>query len=198
MKRYFLILFLALASFASNAQMHVGVTGGATFSATAMGSSLKIGWYTGAFVFYNFNDNLYMNAGAQYARYHTAGNGTDNGYKYKFTELNQFIEVPIHVGYDFNIINWLDAFVEAGPTVSVGLYGVQSRTYYTSTLDFYVWGDNPIARRVDPLIGLKAGFKVLKHGEIFGGFDYGILNNCINGHANTHSKIIRMGLSIWL
>ncbi len=96
-----------------------------------------------------------------------------------------FLDIPIHVGYSYNIIDKLSVFAEFGPYVGVGLFGNIKATdgglgdwdeeievEKTPIFD----EDYSTMKRMQFGLGIKVGLVALGHYKLSFGWDWNLLN----------------------
>lgn len=91
-----------------------------------------------------------------------------------------FLNIPVHIGYRFALGNNVNAFVNAGPYVGIGLFGKQKTkvnaldgaTSETTTAD-NVFSDD-MCKRFDWGLGASVGVELARHYQLSVGYDWGL------------------------
>ncbi len=149
--------------FAMGVRADVGI-GTLTGGGCGVGFSYGIGWIAE----YNFASNLYLQSGV----------GLQNlAHTEDFIEgtLNAFYaQVPIHVGYRFPVGDTTSLFVQAGPTLGVGIFG--SKIRYTYPMEDFLFDYNyfDYARRFDLGVGARVGVEINSF-QISAATNFGVL-----------------------
>ncbi len=108
-----------------------------------------------------------------------------------------YMEIPVRVGYRFNLTKRLNLLVTAGPYVSLGIVGKQRVTFTSDQLteitpemlnsiaglieDYYLYDNvDPFKNthtgtRIDLGLGAKVGLEIDNHFQILGGYDHGLI-----------------------
>jgi hypothetical protein len=152
MKKFFAVAILALATLSINAQdfkkFRFGPTAGLTVSkVTGGGAKFGIGFQAGVRGEYNFSDNFYLGSAFMLAQ---------KGMK---DQAAGYLEIPINVGYRYNVSDSFAMFGEVGPYLGVGIYGKN--------------GYFDVAKRFDMGVGVAIGAEISKF-QIRAGYEYGI------------------------
>lgn len=122
----------------------------------------KIGFHAGAKAEIGLpqvTNGLYLDAGALLSL-----KGAKNG-DVKFHAY--YLEVPVHLGYKYELNDDFALFGNAGPYIGIGLFG--------KTGDIKTFSD-ALLKRFDFGLGLKAGFELKKKYQVAVGYDFGLLN----------------------
>jgi hypothetical protein len=130
-------------------------------------------------------DGLYMNlgliirsSGLKSSGYYFSDDEYSANWKYRFYDLN----IPIHIGYKFNVANKIRLFVNAGPYVSIGLFGKvkENAILADGSSNEYTVSDNiyndELAKRIEYGVGFRIGTEVNNHIQASIGYDFGMKN----------------------
>ncbi|MDL2315138.1 PorT family protein, partial [Bacteroidales bacterium OttesenSCG-928-C19] len=153
---------------------------------------MKFGFQVGATVEYGFTDNLFLGSGLEFTtkgiRYKRdltfpSMVGTDNKATLKTTQTPMYLQLPIHIGYKFNITDKINIILETGPYIAFGLGGkVKQSLDGTDRYDFDIdftdfFGDEESGRAkrfdfgISNAIGTELGNVVIKIG-----YEWGLMN----------------------
>lgn len=97
------------------------------------------------------------------------------------TSSPYFLNIPVHIGYRFALGSNVNAFVNAGPYIGIGLFGKQktkvqpldgTATTTTTTAD-NVFSDN-MCKRFDWGLGASVGVELARHYQLSVGYDWGL------------------------
>lgn len=180
------MVVMALVAISTSAQVEQGfrmgirVNGGLSNVTGVEGDKMAFGYGLGWIAEYNFNPGLFLQSGIgleNIAHKEDAIDGTLNAY---------FAQLPIHIGYRFNIGDASSFFVQAGPTLGIGLWG--------STVEWYGGGETnyfDVAKRFDLGLGGRVGVEFSKF-QISAGANYGVLEAFDGGG---HNLSINLGLA---
>ena len=134
MKKVIIVLCMALFSVAVNAQdVRVGVTAGMNYS-SPKDCEAKLGFNAGVKGELSLDNDVFISASLLLNQKGWKSKG------YFFSETNEarvwhvrpyFLELPIHIGYKFNLGEKTKLFVSGGPFLSYGLFG---DSHYTSEI----------------------------------------------------------------
>lgn len=170
-----------------------GVTGGMNVSnITDSSGDARIGFHIGVRGEYNFTNNVYGNVGLLFSQKGTKKD-YDDGSSVSFNP--GYLELPIHVGYRYDLGNNVSIFGETGPYLAVGVCG---KSKYKETLgdasvtvksDFF--GDNG-AQRFDGGWGLRVGFEASSF-QMHLGYDYGFAK--LFDAGSNHNSNFTVGVS---
>lgn len=170
----FALLAVTLTGVQAQSNLRWGVTGGLNVSHFSPdGFENKAGFHLGAKAELGFPDaldGLYMDFGLA----HLEGLKVDGDEgEVKFTPY--YLEIPVHVGYKFPVSSKCTLFANAGPYLSIGMFGkskveVKDETEKT---DFF---GNDGADRFDFGLGLKAGVELNQKYQISLGYDWGLID----------------------
>ncbi|MCR5325313.1 MAG: PorT family protein [Bacteroidales bacterium] len=112
-------------------------------------------------------DGLYALAGGRLA-YRTCGT------QYTGRMSNLYLEVPLNLGYTFDLSDNFGLFAEAGPYMGLIL----------AKLNYEYDHNNCGFRPIDIGIGLNLGVEMMKSIRLSLGFDYGFISPCGSDHAH--------------
>ncbi len=120
-------------------------------------------------------ENLYANAGLMLS---LEGAVLPEAGGYKMGINPYFLNIPIHVGYKYDVLDWLGVFGEAGPYLGVGLFGNMYSKYDGEKETEPVFGgDYAMLSRFQFGIGFKIGVIALEHYKLSFGWDWNFLNS---------------------
>lgn len=183
MKKLLMLIVVGMIALTSSAQVEAGFRGGiqANFGMTNVlgeGDDASFGYGVGVVVEYNINPNLFLQSGLAYQSIaHTEGliEGTLRG---------NFLQLPIHIGYRFNLGTTSSIFIQAGPTFGVGLFG--------STIEWNNGGSDEyfdLMKRFDLGVGGRLGVEFSKI-QISVGVNYGVLEAAsVDGYHNFSASL---------
>lgn len=183
MKKVFFFIVMALMGITASAQVEQGFRNGVQINGglsnvTGEGDKATFGWGLGWVAEYNFDTKLYLQSGLgiqNIAHKEDAIDGTLNAY---------FLQLPVHVGYRFNLGDSSALFVQVGPTLGVGIFGTK--------IEWYGGGDSnyfDLAKRFDLGVGGRVGVEFSKI-QISVGANYGVLDAFDNrGYHNLSATI---------
>jgi len=182
MKKYILLAVIAIMAVAASAQVEQGFRHGVRVNlgvsnVVADGDKMAFGYGLGWVAEYNFSNNLFLQSGIGFeniAHKRELMKGTLNAF---------YAQLPIHVGYRFGMGNSYSLFVQAGPTLGVGLVGSD-----------IVWSDGTSnyfdkAKRFDLGVGARVGVEFSKF-QVSAGANYGVLES-----YDGHNLSINIGLA---
>lgn len=186
MKKFFLMAVMAIMAITASAQVEKGfrmgvrVNGGVS-NVTGEGDKMTFGYGLGWIAEYNFSSHLFLQSGIgleNIAHKEEAVDGTLNAY---------YAQLPIHIGYRCGLGDTSSLFVQAGPTLGVGLFGsdIKWDRYSTNYFD--------IAKRFDLGVGGRVGVEFSKF-QISVGANYGVLDT-FDGVSGYHNLSINLGLA---
>lgn len=182
MKKLF-SLFIGLTCILSvNAQdFRIGVTGGMNLNSITNNEN-KIGYNVGVKGEYFFKDDkgLYLDMGIMLTNknwetpYYFYTN--ENNAARKWSANPHYLNIPIHIGYMLPASKKIVVFVNAGPYLSVGLFGKYSMTSNdkNTTVADNIFKD--ILKRFDYGVGGRIGIEYAKHVQLSVGYDWGLKN----------------------
>lgn len=131
----------------------------------------SIGYGAGWVAEYNVNSKLYLQSGIGIQNIsHKNENidGTLNAY---------FIQLPIHVGYRFELGDTKSVFIQAGPTLGYGISG--TKLFFYEDNESYDYFDSELFKRFDLGVGGRVGM-AFNNIQVSLGANYGVLKS-LNG-----------------
>lgn len=187
MKKLIIMMVMVVMAITASAQvdegfrMGVRVNGGLS-NVIGDGDDMTFGYGFGWVAEYNFNSNLFFQSGLgleNIAHKEKAIDGTLNAF---------YLQLPVHIGYRFGLGGKSSMFIQAGPTVGVGLFGSKIEWYssYSETNYF------DLAKRFDLGVGGRVGVEVSKF-QISVGANYGVLEVFDGG--DYHNFNVNLGLA---
>lgn len=181
-------LFLAIAAcfaIGASAQSNIQWEGVAGFNLSNYGGlGSKPGAHFGAkaeFGLPSIADGVYLNAGALFSL---------EGYKMDFMGIASakanaaFLDIPIHMGYRYNINNDFSIFGEVGPYFSFGMFG-KTKTEELDSDGFGDWSMTEYSyntfgkdglKRFDVGAGLRFGVELKQKYNLAIGYDWGFID----------------------
>ncbi len=183
----FLFVFI-LGSFSqkSDFTFRFGAKGGLAYSDLSSSGGYNYsqyrGYLLGAFTEVSKSDlkNVFLRGGVNFSK---------RGVKYQNEETtNQYVEIPVQIGYKYPAFSFLNVYALAGPSVHFRTYG---NGYLKGFGDSYRTTQKVIA-------GAEAnvGLELFKHIQIEGGYQYGITPDYkASGYsAHNNSFVVTVGL----
>ena len=127
----------------------------------------------------------FVNAGVQY---------TDKGFKYDYgtgtvTTNACYVEIPIHVGYRYNILDNFGVYADFGPYFAVGTNGKMRNkldNYNSETISNTFRKKNTGIQRFDAGLGFRLGAEYDNHYSLTFGFDWGLSDMYTNDYHNKY------------
>ncbi|MCM1452307.1 MAG: porin family protein [Clostridium sp.] len=186
MKKILMLVVLAIAAITANAQVEAGFRQGVRVNLGASniageGDKMTFGYGLGWVAEYNFSPKFYVQSGLgleNIAHKEDGISGTINGY---------YLQLPIHAGYRFELGETNSLFVQAGPTLGVGLFG--SDIEYTGGKIGYF----DFAKRFDLGLGGRIGVEFSKF-QVSVGANYGVLEAAKHGDGY-HTLTVNAGVA---
>ena len=186
------LLFLAIAlaisvSAFSQTQFKFGVTGGMNLSKettkfVSLGS--KVGWNAGFIGEVTFASNIYGNVSALYSNKgfkEIEGDGTAN---------TNYIEIPIHLGYKYNVSDKFSVLGEGGPYA-----GFLISAKYKE--DGHEYKGTEDSKKLDVGIGLRAGVEINRRFRLMVGYDWGLANTIDDEEQKTYNRNFSVGMVVF-
>lgn len=186
MKKIFILAVMAIISITASAEVAQGFRMGVRANigisnVVHKGNSMNLGYGAGWVAEYNFNSKLFLQSGIGLQSIsHKQDNirgGALNAY---------YAQLPIHVGYRFNIGEVNKLFVQAGPTLGVGIFGSTIK-WDNGTKDNYF----DLANRFDLGVGCRVGMEFTKL-IVSVGADYGVIKN--TGEIEGNNLSVNLGV----
>lgn len=186
MKKLFIIAVMALMALTASAQVEQGfrmgirVNGGIS-NVTGEGDKNTFGYGLGWIAEYNFTQNLFLQSGIgleNIAHKEEAIDGTLNAY---------YLQLPIHVGYRFNVGDASSVFFQVGPAVGYGIFGSKIEWTGGGETDYF-----DLAKRFDLGVGGRIGMEFSKFQVGIGAY-YGVLE-AFDG-VGGHNLSVNLGLA---
>lgn len=184
MKKLFLILCVALVSVSTFAQSNLSWEGqvGMNVAKLTSGYDSKIGYHIGArakMELPTLATGLYANAGAFLT---LKGASFDMGELGNGKTNMNYLEIPVHVGYQYAINDDFSIFGEFGPYFAIGLFGKTKGEVMDfndlgeqiSNSDSYNTFDE--FKRFDFGLGLRFGIELKQKYTLSIGYDFGFIN----------------------
>lgn len=172
------------ASAQSAGQARLGITAGMNVSnITKQQTDSRIGFNVGLRGEYNFTDNVYGNLGLIFSQKGSRTKESAGALGFEasgtFTQNPGYIELPLHIGYRFNMGNGVSIFGETGPYFAFGICGKEKFAVDSNVgikkdadTDFFK-EDGSNANVFDFGWGLRAGVEVSQF-QISLGYEHGI------------------------
>jgi len=185
MKKFLLMVVMAVMAITASAQVEQGFRMGIRVNAglsnvLGEGDEMAFGYGLGWVAEYNFNSNLFLQSGIgleNIAHKEEAIDGTLNAF---------YGQLPIHIGYRFGLGDTSFLFVQAGPTLGVGLFGSKIEMYGGGEIKYF-----DVAKRFDLGVGGRVGVEFSKF-QISTGANYGVLQAFNGGY---HNLSVNVGLA---
>lgn len=182
MKKFLILAVLAVLSTTAYAQVENGFRMGVRVNAGVSnvvyeGDKSSFGYGLGWLAEYNFNSNLFVQSGIgveNIAHKENAINGTLNAV---------YGQLPVHVGYRYYIAESTALFVQAGPTLGVGLFGSTIKWNNGVSSNYF-----DAIKRFDLGVGGRLGVELSKF-QISAGVNYGVLNAIDDGGHNLSANL---------
>lgn len=226
-----LIIFIGTLSAQTEKPIRFGVVGGVNFSNVKFDLGTRTGFHAGVKVEYGLPHNFYLESGLLF---------TQKGYDYKSTYYEPFIyepegkepqtllvqykekvktyknmlELPIHVGYRFNVHSDVKLFASVGGYLGYGLSG-KVKGSYESNHQFpqgeVVISDFPenekggakyniydVEKRFDWGLGAKVGVELFNKLQVSASYDWGINKlNSGGSEGNNRNLMVSCAFMFW-
>lgn len=177
-----LMLALGITAQAQNNVQWEGVAGMNVSNVDASGASSRIGFHLGAratFGLPSLTNSFYGNAAALLSL---------KGFKSGVTFNPFYLEVPVHLGYNYQASEALSLFADAGPYIGIGLFG---------KVDGHdVFSDEVGGKRFDVGLGVRAGVKVNNAVTVSAGYDFGLVDVADGADAKNRNFMLSVGYII--
>lgn len=169
MKKLFLLMLVLTGFLTVKAEVEPGFRNGVKINlgasnVCAEGDKATFSYGVGWMAEYSIDPQLYLHSGVtiqNIAHKEDYIDGTLNAF---------YAQIPLNVGYRFPLGATTEMFVQAGPTVCVGIAGSK---IHAGRYSFNYFGDGT-ARRFDIALGGKVGVEVMKL-QFAIGADYGMM-----------------------
>ncbi len=191
------VAFSALTASAQEG-LRFGVTAGMNVSnITDLKQDCKLGFNAGVRGEYNFNKNLYMNAGLIWSMQGTYKKVENEFGSVTYKTNPSYLQIPIHVGGRICLGDGVSVFGETGPYFAVGVCGKNKISSDTvlgeGEGDSDYFGDNG-AKRFDAGWGIRAGVEV-SNIQIHLGYDHGFVKVYDTDNIKPYNWNFSVGLS---
>ncbi len=177
-------------------EFRFGVTAGMNVpKITDNNSDCRIGFHAGVRGEYNFTNNLYTNFGLQFTQKGCEADAEFEGVEGKVKMNPGYLEIPLNIGYRFNLGNNVSIFGETGPYFAFGVCGKEKVEVNTAigggSVKHDFFGDDG-AQTFDGGWGLRLGVEASGF-QIGLGYEYGFSKVWENSSCHNSNFII--GLS---
>lgn len=167
MKKLFLAVVMAVMGFTASAQVDSGFRMGVHVdlgmsNVVGTGDKAGFGYGLGWLAEYNFNPKLFLQSGIGFE---------DISHKEDYIEGTihaYYLQIPIHVGYRLALKESLAFFVQAGPSLGIGIAGSKIQ-WPGGEMNYF---DN--MKRFDVGVGGRVGVEIKKF-QISVGANYGVI-----------------------
>lgn len=105
-----------------------------------------------------------------------------------------YLEIPIHIGYRYDIGDNLGVFASFGPYFGIGLFGKNKFFDGETTTKVDAFGDAGV-KRFDFGLGLQGGVQLFSHYRIFLGYDWGLLDIAQEFDGTVNNRNFYVGMS---
>lgn len=189
-----LLVGTTTATAQNKGEFRLGLTAGMNVSNISnQDTDCRIGFNLGVRGEYNFTNNVYGNIGLLFTQKGSRTEASLELVNGTYVENPCYLEIPLHVGYRFDMGNGISIFGETGPYFAFGVCGkskfsADSSTGYSSdfSIDFFK-EDGAEAKKFDAGWGLRAGVEVSAF-QISLGYEHGFVSlwdgskNCTNSN----------------
>jgi len=208
MKKIIFVALLALGfAFSANAQkIGYGVQLGGNLSGIsqdpeAIDLSTKLGFQVGGFVDYSFANNLFLKANVLFVTKGASYEGTIMGAKVNLTMNPMYIQVPIVIGYGFNVGDNFKIYANVGPYIAYGIGGkTTTEISGTGTSEDGETSEDFFTTDVSKFdFGARLGLGVEIYKSFIIGFDYDLGLSNMNTASNSGDYSVKnytMGLTL--
>lgn len=148
------------SGFRMGVQLNVGISD-LVADYSSIGMSYGLGWIGE----YNFTPDFFLQSGINFQNIAHK----EQGYFQTISINALYAQLPIHVGYRFGL-GTVSLFIQAGPTLGVGLWGSKIHFYEGSSISYF-----DAANRFDLGIGGRIGVEFNRF-QISAGANYGVLD----------------------
>lgn len=167
---------------AQNDKVAFGVKAGmnvSTLSGDVNGADAKVGFNVGVTLDYAFTENLYLLTGLDFTQKGAKFKGAIDEIEYtgdaKLTLNPMYLQIPIHVGYKFEIAENTKLVIQAGPYLAYGVAGkakAEASGVGSEKVGVFRSG---LMKNFDFGLGLGTGVEFGKIGVKLG-YDFGVIN----------------------
>ncbi len=105
-----------------------------------------------------------------------------------------YLEIPIHIGYRYDLGDNLGVFASFGPYFGIGLFGTNKVFDGENTTKPDAFGDSGV-KRFDFGLGLQGGVQLFSHYRIFLGYDWGLLDIAQEFGGTVNNRNFYFGMS---
>ena len=185
------------ASAQSEGNFRFGVTGGMNVAkVTDLDADCRIGFNLGARAEYGITNQFYAGTGLLLSQKGYEDEYKDeDGFKVKEKGNPLYLQIPIHVGYHFDLGNGVGLFGETGPYLAFGIGGKNKAEMKVGGYDTEVkvdyFGDD-MANVFDMGWGLRFGVEVSQF-QIHMGYEYGMTK--VVDDSSCHNSNFNIGVS---
>lgn len=153
----------------------------------------KVGFDAGLRMDVNFTDNIYLGTGLQYMMKGVKSSG--KGWESKVN--TGYLQIPIHVGYRYDLNETIGIFGEFGPFLAIGLNGQRKYESGRQSKDYDVFGDpdEGYAKRFDMGLGLHVGCEIIQHWQVALGYDWGLIDMYKGPGDKVRNGSLRLGVA---
>lgn len=126
--------------------------------------------------------------------YYTSDFETGEMVEYRYTSKKSayYLHLPIHIGYRWAFCKACAFYVDAGPYVSLGLFGKMKELDHM-TQEKYNYNTFNHIRRFDWGLGARLGIEVTDHYRLGIGYDYGLQKISKYGNDKNNNFTISVG-----
>ena len=197
-----LLAFALLVSAAATAQTaRYGVTGALNVSSFSMsGGGLSID--TDSRLAFNagfkmdlalpFMEGFYLDAEALLSSKGSKYTSMAEGESVDNTARPYYLEIPVHMGYRFDLGDNMNVFGSFGPYFAIGLFGKSETDNGIEILKTDIFGSDGM-KRFDFGLGLRGGVELFKHYQIFLGYDWGLVDASNVTGVKIHNRNFYIG-----
>lgn len=184
-----IMLMVSAAAFGQN--FRFGISGGMNLSKEHlrnlnMNYGNKVGFSAGLIGELSFTNNLYVNTSVLYStKGYDSGDSED-----KDNQTSNYLEVPIHLGYNYPITNKISVLGEAGPYFG---YLMSAKGYDEG----YKWDGTEDFNKLDVGIGFKVGAEFIKRFRLTVGYDWGLSNIYKEDWGKVNNRNFTVGVTLF-
>lgn len=148
----------------------------------------RIGFNLGVRGEYNITNNVFLNGALQFTQ--KGAKFDENGYKVDFTP--GYLEIPVHIGYRFDLGNNVYIFGETGPYFAYGICGKAKIEQNGVEVESDYFGDEGGGKRFDLGWGIRAGVEASGF-QVHIGYEYGFTK--VADNTDSHNSNLVVGVS---